>query len=53
MGGMCLSDDFPGFYVASPDEEKARNDIVPVLNKLIKLDLGIELGITEQQILII
>jgi predicted RNase H-like HicB family nuclease len=50
---VFITDAFPGFYAASKDEEKARNDIIPSLNKLIELDLGINLGITEQQILII
>ena len=50
---VFITDDFPGFYVASIDKEKAIKDIVPSLNKLIELDLGIDMCITEQQILII
>ncbi len=46
-------DSFPGFYAASFDKDKARNDIVPSLNKLIELDTGVNVGLTENEILII
>jgi hypothetical protein len=50
---VYVSDAFPGFYVASSDKYKARSDLVPSINKLIELDTGVEVGITEDQILII
>lgn len=50
---VYISDSFPGFYVASADKEKARNNIIPSINKLIELDTGIDIGITEEQIVII
>jgi predicted RNase H-like HicB family nuclease len=50
---IYICDDFPGFYVASKDKEKARKDIVPSLNKLIELDTGVDIGLTEDQILVV
>ena len=50
---VYITDAFPGFYVASTDEEKARRDIIPSINKLIELDTGVNVGITEDQILIV
>jgi len=50
---VYITEAFPGFYVASIDGEKARNDLVPSINKLIELDTGIDVGITEDQILIV
>lgn len=50
---IYISNSFPGFYVASQDKDKARKDIVPSLNKLIELDTGVEIGLTEDQILIV
>lgn len=50
---IYICNDFPGFYVASIDKEKARRDIIPSLNKLIELDTGVNVGITEDQILVV
>ena len=50
---VYITDAFPGFYVANVDKEKARSDIVPSINKLIELDTGIDVGITEEQILFV
>jgi len=50
---VYITEAFPGFYVANVDKEKARNDLVPSINQLIELDTGINVGITEDQILII
>ncbi len=50
---IYICDDFPGFYVASNDKDKARKDVVPSLNKLIELDTGVNVGLTENEILII
>jgi len=50
---IYITEAFPGFYVANIDNEKARNDLVPSINKLIELDTGIDVGITEDQILIV
>jgi len=50
---IYITDAFPGFYVANADKEKARSDLVPSINKLIELDTGINIGITEDQILIV
>jgi hypothetical protein len=50
---IYICDSFPGFYVASRNKEKARNDIVPSLNKLIELDTGVDIGLTEDSIIIV
>lgn len=50
---IYIAETFPGFYVGSIDKEKARNAIIPSINKLIELDTGVNVGITEDQILII
>ena len=50
---VYVTDAFPGFFVASSDKHKARSDLIPSINKLIELDTGIDVGITEDQILIV
>ena len=50
---IYICDSFPGFYVASTNKDKARKDIVFSLNKLIELDTGVDIGFTEDQILVV
>jgi len=50
---IYITEAFPGFYVASRDKELARKELVPAINKLIEYDTGVDVGITEDQILII
>lgn len=45
---VFTSNDLPGLYVASTDAETAYNDVGPSIEKLLKLDLGLEATIRPE-----